>query len=243
HHWIRDAVARNMPLDQFVRALVSARGSTYTNPPANYYRALRDPVTRGETAAQIFLGTRLQCAQCHNHPFDRWTQDDYYGWADVFGRVDYKILENRRTDENDKHEFIGEQIVYETRDGDIKDPRGDRKVKPKLLGATLVADDQDRLDAVSAWVTSPKNPFFARAQVNRIWFHLMGRGLVDPIDDFRPTNPASHPALLEALAKDLVAHKFDSRYVIRLILNSRTYQLSAEPTATNSGDEMNYSHS
>src|SRR5205085_5253466 len=144
HHWIRDAVARNMPLDQFVRALVSARGSTYTNPPANYYRALRDPVTRGETAAQIFLGTRLQCAQCHNHPFDRWTQDDYYGWADVFGRVQYKVLENNRRDTNDGHEFIGEQVVYETRQCKVKNPRTGAPAAPRLPGESNSSwsDDQ-----------------------------------------------------------------------------------------------------
>jgi hypothetical protein len=243
HHWIRDAVARNVPLDRFVRDLVSARGSTYTNPPANYYRALRDPVTRGETAAQLFLGTRLQCAQCHNHPFDRWTQDDYFGWADVFGRVDYKLLENRRRDTNDAHEFVGEQIVYEAADGDVKDPRDGHPVKPRLLGTSSnVSDDQDRLDALAAWITSPDNPFFARAQVNRIWFHLMGRGIVDPVDDFRATNPPSHPAVLDALAKDFVASGYDVRHMIRLIMASRTYALSSDPNETNAADEVNYSH-
>jgi hypothetical protein len=187
---------------------------------------------------------RLQCAQCHNHPFDRWTQDDYFGWADVFARVDYKIIENRRTDTNDKHEFVGEQIVFEGDEGDVKDPRGaDRQVRPRLLGcATSVADDASRMDAVARWVTSPDNPFFARAQVNRIWFYLMGRGLVDPIDDFRPTNPASHPALLEALAKDFVEHHYDVKYLIGLIMNSQAYGLSSTPNATNADDEINYSH-
>src|SRR5205823_407441 len=177
-HWIRQQIGESAPLDRFVCDLLGARGSTYTNPPANYYRANREPVVRGEATAQLFLGVRLQCAQCHNHPFDRWTQDDYYGWADVFARVDYKVLENRRTDKNDKHEFIGEQIVFESPEGDVKDPRGDRGVKPKLLGvATAVPDDASRIEALANWVTSPENPFFARAQVNRIWFHLMGRGL------------------------------------------------------------------
>lgn len=241
HRWIRQSVAENKPLDQFVRELLSARGSTYSNPPANYYRANRDAVTRGEATAQLFLGVRLQCAQCHNHPFDRWTQDDYYGWADVFARVDYKILQNRRTDTNDKHEFIGEQIVFESNKGDVKDPRDDREVRPLLLStAAPLAKEKDRLDTLAEWVTSPKNPFFARAQANRIWFHLMGRGLVDPIDDFRPTNPASHPQLLDALAKDFVAHGYDVRYMIRLIMNSRAYGLSSVPNETNADDEMNY---
>jgi hypothetical protein len=243
HRWIRESVETNKPLDMFVRDLLSAKGSTYTNPPANYYRANRDPVTRGEATAQLFLGVRLQCAQCHNHPFDRWTQDDYYGWADVFARVDYKIIENRRTDTNDKHEFIGEQIVFESQKGEVTDPRGDRAVKPLLLSTEKpIANDQDRLETLAEWVTSPKNPFFARAQVNRIWFHLMGRGLVDPIDDFRPTNPASHPALLDALAKDFISHGYDVRYIIRLIMRSQAYALSSVPNDTNGDDEINYSH-
>lgn len=242
HHWIRQSVAENKPLDQFVREILDARGSTYTSPATNYYRAIRDPVSRGEATAQLFLGVRLQCAQCHNHPFDRWTQDDYYGWADVFARVDYKVLENRRTDKNDKHEFIGEQIVYESTDGDVKDPRGDRQVKPTLLGAAKIPANSSRIDTLADWVTSPDNPFFARAQVNRIWFHLMGRGLVDPVDDFRPTNPASHPELLDMLAKDFVAHHYDVRYMIKLIMSSQAYALSSQPNATNADDEINYSH-
>jgi hypothetical protein len=243
HHWIRQSIAGNKPLDQFVRELVSGRGSTYLNPAANYYRANRDAVTRGEATAQVFLGVRLMCAQCHNHPFDRWTQDDYYSWADVFARVDYKIIENLRRDPNDSHEFIGEQIVYEKSDGDVKDPRPGHTPKPRLLGASeCVPDQQDRLDALASWITSPGNAFFARAQVNRIWFNLMGRGIVDPIDDFRPTNPASHPALLDALAKDFVAHNCDVRYMIRLIMASRAYAMSSEPNDTNADDEINYSH-
>ena len=243
HGWIRKSVAENKPLDQFVRELVTARGSTYTNPPANFYRANRDAVTRGEATAQVFLGVRLQCAQCHNHPFDRWTQDDYYGWADVFGRVDYKIIENNRTDKNDSHEFIGEQIVLEKPTGDIPDPRGDRSVTARLLGTTDgIAGDKDRLDVLAAWMTSPANPFFARAQVNRIWFHLMGRGLVDPIDDFRPTNPATHPALLDALAADFVEHHYDVRHMIKVIMASKAYQLTSDPNDTNADDEVNYSH-
>jgi hypothetical protein len=241
HRWIRQSVAANVPLDQFVRDLLGSRGSTYARPATNYYRANRDAVTRGEATAQLFLGVRLQCAQCHNHPFDRWTQDDYYGWADVFARVDYKVVENRRADENDKHEFVGEQVVFETGDGHMKDPRGDRTVKTRLLGAaTPLPEEASRLDALAAWVTSPDNPFFAKAQVNRIWFHLMGRGIVDPVDDFRPTNPPSHPELLDALAKDFIDHRYDVKHLIRTVMNSRTYALSAEPNATNADDEINY---
>ena len=244
HRWIRQAVADNTPLDQFVRELVAARGSTYANPPANYYRALRDPVSRGEATAQVFLGVRLACAQCHNHPFDRWTQDDYYGWADVFGRVQYKVFENRRRDDNDGHEFVGEQVVYEGREGGVKDPRTGAPMKPRLLGESQSSweEEQSRLDALSAWMTSPGNTLFAKAQVNRVWYHLMGRGLVDPVDDFRATNPASHPELLDALAADFVAGGYDVRRLIRVIMTSQTYGLSSQPEATNAGDEVNYSH-
>jgi hypothetical protein len=253
HGWIRQSIAEGKPMDQFVRELIAARGSTYANPAANFYRANRDPITRAVATAQVFLGTRLQCAQCHNHPFDRWTQDDYYSWAAVFSKVQYKVLENRRQDPNDQHEFKGEQIVYVARAGDVKNPRTGKPAEPHFLGATAVdgkgaspnnsrAADQDELEALAVWMTSPDNTFFARSQANRIWFHLMGRGIVDPIDDFRATNPASHPALLEALAQDFVTHGFDLRHLIRVIMNSRAYQLSSVPNETNREDEMNYSH-
>jgi hypothetical protein len=242
HGWIRQAVADNMPVDQFCKALVTATGSTYANPPANYYRALRDPVSRGEAAAQVFLGTRLQCAQCHNHPFDKWTQDDYFGWADVFSQVDYKVVENKRKDKNDSHEFIGEQVVLVNAAGTVADPRTNAPVKAaKLLGAPKpLATSADRLQALGSWLTGKDNRLFAKAQVNRIWSQLMGKGLVDPVDDFRATNPATHPELLEALTDDFVAHGYDAKRLIRLITASRTYQLAAEPNDTNRDDENNY---
>jgi hypothetical protein len=243
HAWIRTSIAEGKPLDQFVRELVAARGSTYTNPPANYYRANRDAVTRAEATAQLFLGVRLQCCKCHNHPFDRWTQDDYYRWAGLFAKVYYKILENNRRDKNDKHEFDGEQIVYLAEKGHVDNPRTGEPAQPKFLGAAtpkFTADD-DPLAAVANWLTEPDHPLFAQVQVNRIWYQLMGRGIVDPIDDFRSTNPASNPALLEALTADFVAHRFDLRHAIRTIMNSRTYQLSSEPNDTNRDDEVNFS--
>jgi hypothetical protein len=280
HHWVRQSIAQNKPLDQFVREIISARGSTYNNPAANFYRANRDSVSRAESIAQLFLGTRLQCAQCHNHPFDRWTQDDYYDWASLFARVQYKVLQNRRQDDNDSHEFKGEQIVYLASKGEVKNPRTGKPAQPRFLGASnrssnnpttndltkngrrfspspngeragvrggplpdlrpLMADDP--LAALAEWITSPESKWFARAQANRIWFHLMGRGIVDPIDDFRPTNPASHPELLEALTRDFVEHKFDLRYMIRLITSSTTYQLSSDTNDSNRDDEGNYSH-
>jgi hypothetical protein len=245
HNWIRDSLAQNKPLNQFVRELVSARGSTYENPPANYYRANRDPISRAEATAQLFLGIRLQCAKCHNHPFDRWTQDDYYRWAALFARVDYKIVKNNRPDDNDKHQFDGEQIVLIADKGDVEDPRTRQAALPKFLGADgpNLTSDADRLTPVAQWLTSADNELFVRSQVNRIWYHLLGRGLVEPIDDFRATNPAVNPPLLDALAKDFVAHGFDLRYLVRTIMQSHTYQSTSEPNDSNRSDEINFSHS
>ncbi len=245
HHWIRQSLAENKPLDQFVRELIAARGSSYSSPAANYYRANRDPVKRAEATAQVFLGTRLQCAQCHNHPFDRWTQGDYQGWTALFTRVDYRVLENVRKIGSDVHEWKGEQIVVMTREAPAPSRRAPvvKEAQPRFLGGSNTAQsDADYLEALAAWLTSADNPFFARTQVNRVWFHLMGRGLVEPIDDFRATNPASHPALLDALTRDFVKHKFDLRWLVHFIMASRAYQLSSEPNDTNADDEMNFSH-
>jgi hypothetical protein len=241
HAWIRVQVARNTPLDEFVRALIAARGSTYADPAANYYRALRDPVSRAESTAQVFLGVRLQCAKCHNHPFDRWTQDDYYSWTSLFARIDYKVLENRRRDDNDKHEFVGEQIVTMGGTEEVKHPRRGEPSAPRVLAGEPLTADTDRLAALATWTTSPDNPYFARAQVNRIWYHLLGRGIVDPVDDFRVTNPAVYPELLDWLAEDFVRHGFDLRHTLRTTMDSAVYQLSAVPSNSNADDETHFS--
>jgi len=242
HGWLRDGFAEGKGLDRLARELVTARGSTYANPPANYYRALRDPVDRAEATAQVFLGARLRCAKCHNHPFDRWTQDEYYAFAAVFDGIDYKIGENKRSDKFDKHQFVGEQEVELVSQREFKDPRTNHPPQPRLLGAEspTIAEDRDRFEQLADWITAPDNPLFARVQANRIWFHLFGRGLVDPVDDFRATNPPSHPELLDALARDLVEGGYDARHLIRRIANSRVYQLSSEPNATNAEDALNY---
>jgi hypothetical protein len=239
--WARQSIAEGKPLDRFARELVAAEGSTYQNPPANWYRANRDPISRAEGTARVFLGLRLQCAKCHNHPFDRWSQDDYYSWAAWFARVQYKVLENRRRDRNDGHEFDGEQIVYQDRSSEVENPRTGRPASPRLLGVAVPpASDEDRLATLARWIAGRENPLFAKAQVNRIWFHLLGRGLVDPVDDFRATNPPSHPELLDELSADFVAHGFDLRHTIRTITSSRVYQLSAEANDTNRDDEANF---
>jgi len=245
HDWIRDGITRNRPINEMVRAMLASRGSTYHEPETNFYRANRTPELRATTAAQVFLGTRLQCAQCHNHPFDRWTQDDYYNWSAVFAQVDYKIIGDiKPRDKNDKHEFNGEQVVFLNAKLNIENPRTGDKAKARFLGADMpkLADKQDELQAAAAWLTSAQHPLFAKAQANRIWYHLMGRGLVDPVDDMRLTNPASHPQLLEELAQDLIRSGFDLRHLIRTIMLSRTYQLDSTPNETNATDLINYSH-
>jgi hypothetical protein len=243
HRWIRESIAQNKPLDVFARELITARGSTYSSPAANYYRPNRDPVSRARAAAQVFLGTRLQCAECHNHPFDRWTQDDYYDWAGLFAQIKYKVLQNDREISSDQHEWNGEQVVFISKKGTLQNPRTGQSARPRFLGETAALNEGgDYLLALGRWATSPQNPFFGRTQANRIWFHLMGRGLVDPVDDFRATNPPSHPELIEALAEDFARHRFDLRYLIGTIMSSRAYQLDSEPDETNNGDELNYSH-
>jgi hypothetical protein len=243
HAWIRNGIATGKPLDVFVRELIASRGSTYGTPASNYWRAMREPFMRAESTAQVFLGVRLQCAKCHNHPFDRWSQDDYYGWSNLFSRVQYRVLENRRRDSNDSHEFNGEQLVVMARTGDVVDPRNEQPPAPRFLekGSAALPEDADRLLALAEWLTRPDNRAFVDAQVNRIWFHLMGQGIVDPIDDFRGTNPPSHPELLRFLSDDFVAHKFDVRHLIRTIMNSRTYQASSEAHDGNRDDHLNFS--
>ncbi len=243
HSWIRKSIAEAKPVDQFVRELVTGTGSTFKEPPANFYRANRDPSTRGETTARLFLGTRLQCAKCHNHPFDRWTQDDYYRWSNLFSQIDYEVGENKRADKLDKNEFVGEQTVLVSKQNEVRNPTTGKVAAPKFLGGSSF-DDGDinkRLPALGQWLTSPENRLFAQSQTNFVWYHVMGRGLVDPIDDFRLTNPPSNPPLMDWLSDQFVASGFDLRSLVRTIMNSTTYQLSTYPTASNRDDTTSYS--
>ncbi|MEX0937571.1 MAG: DUF1549 and DUF1553 domain-containing protein [Pirellulales bacterium] len=242
YDWMRQSFADGKPLDEFVREMVASRGSTYDNPPANFWRAHRDPFTRAETTAQLFLGVRLQCAKCHNHPFDRWTQDDYYSWSAMFARIDYEVVENDRKDEFDKHEFKGEQIVQVKDEGEVKNARTGKNAEPRLLGAETPPLDEkaDRLEPAAEWIANGDNELFARTQANRIWYHVMGRGVVEPVDDFRPTNPPSNPELLDALTEDFIEHDFDVKHLVRTIMTSTVYGLSAQPNETNGGDEANF---
>jgi hypothetical protein len=238
HEWIRQAILANMPEDEFVRCILTAGGGNYGYPPAGFYRRLRDPLVRAEEVAQLFLGVRLQCARCHNHPGEHWTQDDYYGLAAFFARLQYR----------DGPFFVQiydkEETVFPTRQGEVVQPRTGQVAAPKFLGDSIAAvpPHVDRREVLASWLTRPDNPFFARAAVNRIWFHLFGRGIVDPVDDFRSTNPPSHEDLLSFLASDFVQHGFDRKHMIRTIMKSRTYQLSSRTTPTNAGDDKYFSH-
>lgn len=238
HAWIRNAMAVNLPEDQFATAVLTAAGGNYGAPPAGFYRRVRDPQTRAEETAQLFLGVRMQCAKCHNHPGERWTQNDYYGLAAFFARVSYR----------DGPFFIQvydkEETVLAPRTGELTHPRTQQTVPPKFLGGTEpgIPAGTDRRAVLAAWLTSPDNPFFAKAAVNRYWYHLLGRGIVEPVDDFRSSNPPSHPELLDALAADFIKHGYDRKHLIRTIVNSRVYQLSSQTSDDNAHDIKYFSH-
>jgi hypothetical protein len=236
--WLKSQFDADVPLTDFAKSILVGRGSSYAVPPANFYRAVRDPYLRAEAVAQVFLGVRVSCARCHNHPFDVWTQDDYHRFAAVFAGIDYRIVSNSRLDDLDKHEFVGEQIVVHNRGKTLPHPRGG-DAKPKLLGAKPA--DGDPLATLADWVADPANPFFAKAQANRVWLHLTGRGLVDPNDDFRASNPASQPELLEHLALVFRERGHRLKPLVKHIMTSRTYQTSSQPNDTNAGDESYHS--
>ena len=233
YQWLVDVFQKNMPFDQFARNLLTAQGSTYDHPAANYYRTSDEPTQAAETTAQLFLGSRIQCAKCHNHPFENWTQDNFYGLSAFFSRVQRKP--GLRAEE---------EVIYLARDGEVRQPRTGQMMKPWLPGDGVLerSDKQDRRQAFVDWLTTPTNPIFARVAVNRIWAEVMGQGIVDPVDDFRQSNPPSNPALLDKLAADFVEHGFDQKYILRTILASRTYQLSSQATTLNSEDTRFFSH-
>jgi hypothetical protein len=233
NRWLVQAMSENMPYDQFAEALLLSAGSTFENPAANYYRTATDVSDAAETSAQIFLGARLECCKCHNHPFEKWTQDNYYGFAAFFNRVQRKST--RRTDE---------LVIWSADEGEVVQPRTKQVMQPWLPGIGGVADSQgvDRREALVEWLTSPDNELFAAVEVNRIWSHLMGRGIVHPIDDFRASNPPSNPRLLESLATDFREHGFDRKHILRQILNSRTYQASSVPATDNVDDGRYFSY-
>ncbi len=244
YDYVRQSFRENKPYDRFVRELLLSQGShSFPNSsiaglrqsPTSFYNISFDSNApdHATNVSQLFLGVRLECAKCHNHPWEKYTQDDFYGFAAFFARVGIKeVYEN---DEN------ATQYMEE---GVVEHPKKKQRMDPKFLDGPSIKDheDADIREALSDWLASPKNPFFARTIVNRVWKHYMGRGFVEEVDDFRVTNPPTHPGLLDALAEDFIAHKFDMRHLIRTILNSRAYQLSATPNDSNRNDVLNYSH-
>jgi hypothetical protein len=233
HRWVEDALRENMPYDEFARHLLTASGSTLANPPANFYRTATDMNECVETISQVFLGARLQCAKCHNHPFERWTQDNYYGLGAFFHRI-----ERRNT------QRPGEMFVYTSATGEVTQPRTGQQMEPWLpkVGTVEVNESDDRRDLFVDWLIDPENPYFARIEANRIWSQLFSRGIVDPIDDFRASNPPVNQPLLDALAKDFAASGFDAKHLLRKILNSRTYQASYQTSVFNQADTLYFSH-
>lgn len=231
--WLYESIRADKPLDQFARELLTASGSAYKNPAANYWRASRDPQDATETTAQLFLGIRIQCAKCHNHPFERWTQDNYYGIGAAFARIGRKAGSEAE-----------EEVVFVSKAGEVTQPRTGKQMKPHLLlkGDVDVPADRDRREVFAEWLTSPDNPFFARATVNRIWGQLLGRGIVEPVDDFRDSNPPSNAPLLDSLAAEFVKNGYSRKWAVKTIMKSRTYQLSSRKNAFNGNDEIYFSH-
>lgn len=232
YNWLTNKIAANTPIDQIVRELVSATGGTFQNPATNFYQVELDRLKLSENVAQIFMGIRTQCAQCHNHPFDRWTMDDYYGFAAFFAQIGRKQGEDYR-----------QLVVFNAGGGEINHPVGGAVVKPKFLGGDVPdVAGKDRRQVLADWITSQDNPYFAQSIANRIWAHFTGVGIVNPVDDFRASNPPSNPELLEELAKRLVEYKYDTKQLVRDICNSHTYQRSCTPVPGNETDTRNYSH-
>jgi hypothetical protein len=231
YNWLRDRIAGNMPFNEIVRELLASEGGTFASPPTNFFQIEQDVLKLTENVAQIFMGTRIQCAQCHNHPFDRWTMDDYYGFASFFAQVKRKPAEDPR-----------ERIVFDG-GGEVPHLVTKQPVKPRFLG-TATPDDfgkKSRREAMADWLTSTDNPWFPRNVSNIVWAHFFGVGITDPVDDVRISNPPANPELLAALSDKFVEYNYDLRKLVRDICTSRTYQLSSATNETNATDTRNFS--
>ena len=236
YSYIHDAVRDNKPWDVMSREILSAKGNTFLDGPANYFRTALKPEELAENVSQGFMGIRMQCAKCHNHPLEKWTQNEYYGMTNLFARVKFKA---------DLGIYVNDEMtVYNTASGDVIQPRLGRAVPPKPLGGPTLALNAttDRRVFLAEWLTRPDNWYFSHSIVNRVWAHFMGRGLVEPVDDLRETNPASNPELFDALADDFVKHGFDLRHLMHQIVTSQVYQLSSAALPENARDTQYYSH-
>ncbi len=233
NRYIRSSVAANKPWDQFAREIVAARGSSNETGAANFFRIAVNPQEQAETVSQVFLGVRIQCARCHNHPYEKWKQQQYYQMAAFFARVRTKPADN-----------ADGTVIFAVNSGDVTNPRTNKLAPPTALDAKPLPEnfDGDRRDALADWLTQPKNPFFAKILVNRVWKHLMGIGLVEPVDDLRATNPPSNQELFDALSADFVKNRYDIKWLIRTIMLSDAYQRSPIPTGNNAADTKYFSH-
>jgi hypothetical protein len=233
HAWVRDSLLQNKPYDQFVRELLAATGTIVENPPVSWYKRVKEPNQQIEDVAQLFLGVRMQCAQCHHHPFERWSQDDYYALSAFFSRVGRKPSAVR-----------GEDLIFHQRGlATATNVKTGLVLKPAAFGDAVreIAPDEDPRLRLADWMSSKDNPFFAKVLVNRYWKHFFQRGLIEPEDDIRDTNPPTNPELLAALEKHFIESGFDLQELVRIITRSHVYQLSARPNAGNIADRQNYS--
>jgi hypothetical protein len=246
--WVRKAVADNMPYDKFAHAVLTASGSNRDNPPASYFKVLREPGPAIENTTQLFLAIRFNCNKCHDHPFERWTQNQYYETAAFFAQVaraedpHFKGQKVGGTDVEGAQPLV--EVISDTKAGDVTHLRTGQVTPPRFpfLHRDLAPPTAPRREQLAHWIVSKDNPYFAKSYVNRLWAYLLGVGLIEPIDDIRAGNPPTNPALLDALTKEFIDSGFDVRHVMRMICKSRTYQHSVATNAWNKDDEVNYSH-
>jgi hypothetical protein len=232
YQWLSEQIAADVPLDEMVKAILASDGGTFSAPQTNFYQLERDQLKVAENVAQIFMGMRIQCAQCHNHPFDRWTQNDYYNFAAFFSQIGRKQAEDYR-----------ELVVFNSGGGEVKHPVSGQNAVPVFLGGEQPdTTGQDRRDVLANWLASPENPYFARNFANRIWAHFFGIGIIEPVDDVRVSNPPSNPELLDALAAKFTESGYDIKQLVRDICNSKTYQRSTLRNESNMTDELNFAH-
>ena len=231
-NWLDDKLSHNVPMDQIVQELLDSTGGTFKSPATNYFELERDPLKLAEDTAQVFMGMRIQCAQCHNHPFDRWTMNDYYGFASFFSQIGRKQAEDAR-----------EQIVFNSGGGEVGNPVTHKQAEPTFLGGGPAdTKGKDRREVLAKWLASPENPYFAKNLANIVWAHFLGKGIVEPVDDVRISNPPVNPELLDELATKFQSYHYDFKHLVRDICTSRVYQTATEPNASNEGDGRNFSH-
>ncbi|HEV8068749.1 MAG TPA: DUF1549 domain-containing protein [Planctomycetaceae bacterium] len=230
--WLQNKIASNVPMDVMVQELLGSQGGTFANPATNYYQNETDTLKTAENVAQVFMGMRIQCSQCHNHPFDRWTMDDYYGFAAFFSQIGRKGSEDPR-----------ELIVFNSGGGEVSHPVGGRVMKPKFLGGeTPNVAGKDRRQVLAKWLASPENPYFAKNLANIVWAHFLGRGIIQEVDDVRVSNPAVNAELLDEMGKKFTEYHYDFKRLVKDICSSQTYQLSTEVNPTNIDDHRNFAH-